>query len=71
MSGGWCDGDFNADGVTDGQDFIAWNSNKFTSSDLAVNVPKPTATTATDVSHIDRIFKETGREAGPLELPPV
>jgi hypothetical protein len=42
----WCKGDFNADGVVDGQDFIAWNTNKFQSAlDGAAQVPEPWAAT--------------------------
>jgi len=33
--------DFNADGVTDGQDFLAWNIYKFSSSDGVSAVPEP------------------------------
>ena len=37
----WSHGDFNGDGVVDGQDFILWNGNKFTSSDAVAAVPEP------------------------------
>ena len=40
-TGQWCQGDLNADGVTDGGDFILWNDNKFQSADAAA-VPEPT-----------------------------
>ena len=40
----WCGGNFNGDGVVDGQDFIEWNTNKFTSSDSLSAVPEPTGT---------------------------
>lgn len=33
MFSGWCDGDFNADGVADGVDFSIWNAHKFTTAD--------------------------------------
>ena len=38
-------GDFNADGVVDGQDYTAWNLNKFNSSFPAATVPEPAAAT--------------------------
>ena len=37
----WCGGDFNADGLVDGLDFILWNANKFMSSDSVSAVPEP------------------------------
>jgi hypothetical protein len=37
----WCLADFNADGSTDGQDFIIWNEHKFMSSVAAAAVPEP------------------------------
>ena len=37
----WCAGDFNADGIVDGLDFIDWNENKFTMSGDAAAVPEP------------------------------
>ena len=37
----WSLGDANGDGVTDGQDFIEWNTNKFMSSDAEAAVPEP------------------------------
>lgn len=37
----WSGGDFNADGVVDGADFIAWNENKFQSAVAVASVPEP------------------------------
>lgn len=40
-TGKWSLGDANADGITDGLDFIEWNANKFMSSDGVNAVPEP------------------------------
>jgi hypothetical protein len=40
-TGLWSLGDLNADGFTDGLDFIIWNEFKFMSSDGASAVPEP------------------------------
>lgn len=38
----WDNADLNGDGFVDGRDFLHWNANKFTSSDVA-SVPEPAA----------------------------
>ncbi len=59
----WDDGDFNGDGFVDGQDFVLWNSSKFTSSDVK-QVPETGGVNLLPWGLSAGMFHKVGRQQG-------